>query len=228
MLFLILAAILAALVYLPSVWVRHVMSKNGKELNDLPGTGGELAEHLIKRFELGAIKVEETEPFQDHFDPQKQAVRLSPDNFNGKSLTAIAVAAHEVGHAIQFHRKEKIFELRKNYLPIAHVLNRAGIAIMWSFPVLGLVLRSPSAMGIAVGCSLLLQLIGALAYLIILPEEWDASFNKALPILMEGEYVAEDKLPNIRNVLKAAAITYFASALANVLSIGRWLLLLRR
>ena len=228
MLFLILAAILAALVYLPSVWVRHVMSKNGKELNDLPGTGGELAEHLIKRFELGAIKVEETEPFQDHFDPQKQAVRLSPDNFNGKSLTAIAVAAHEVGHAIQFHRKEKIFELRKKYLPIAHVLNRAGIAIMWSFPVLGLVLRSPSAMGIAVGCSLLLQLIGALAYLIILPEEWDASFNKALPILMEGEYVAEDKLPNIRNVLKAAAITYFASALANVLSIGRWLLLLRR
>ena len=228
MLFLILAAVLAALVYLPSVWVRHVMSKNGKELNDLPGTGGELAEHLIKRFELGAIKVEETEPFQDHFDPQKQAVRLSPDNFNGKSLTAIAVAAHEVGHAIQFHRKEKIFELRKKYLPIAHVLNRAGIAIMWSFPVLGLVLRSPSAMGIAVGCSLLLQLIGALAYLIILPEEWDASFNKALPILMEGEYVAEDKLPNIRNVLKAAAITYFASALANVLSIGRWLLLLRR
>jgi Zn-dependent membrane protease YugP len=83
-------------------------------------------------------------------------------------------------------------------------------------------------MGIAVGSSLLLQLIGALSYLIILPEEWDASFNKALPILMEGEYVAEDKLPNIRNVLKAAAITYFASALANVLNIGRWLLLLRR
>ena len=228
MLFLILAAVLAALVYLPSVWVRHVMFKNGKELDDLPGTGGELAEHLIKRFELSGIEVEETEPFRDHFDPQEQAVRLSPDNFNGKSLTAIAVATHEVGHAIQFHRKEKIFELRKKYLPIAHVLNRAGIAIMWSFPVLGLVLRSPSAMGIAVGCSLLLQLIGALAYLIILPEEWDASFNKALPILMEGEYVAEDQLPNIRNVLKAAAITYFASALANVLNIGRWLLLLRR
>ena len=228
MLFLILAAVVAALAYLPSVWVRHVMSKNGKELNDLPGTGGELAKHLIKRFQLSGIKVEEAKPFRDHFDPKEQAVRLSPDNFNGKSLTAIAVAAHEVGHAIQFHRKEKIFELRKKYLPIAHVLNRAGIAIMWSFPVLGLVLRSPSAMGIAVGCSLLLQLIGALAYLIILPEEWDASFNKALPILIEGEYVAEDKLPNIRNILKAAAITYFASALANVLSIGRWLLLLRR
>ena len=228
MLFLILAAVLAALVYLPSVWVRHVMSKNGNELNDLPGTGGELAKHLIKRFELSGIKVEETEPFRDHFDPREQAVRLSPDNLNGKSLTAIAVAAHEVGHAIQFHRKEKIFELRKKYLPIAHVLNRVGIAIMWSFPVLGLVLRSPSAMGMAVGCSLLLQLIGALAYLIILPEEWDASFNKALPILMEGEYVAEDQLPNIRNILKAAAITYFASALANVLNIGRWLLILRR
>ena len=228
MIFLILAAVLAALVYLPSVWVRHVMSKNGKELNDLPGTGGELAEHLIKRFELSGIKVEETEPFRDHFDPREQAVRLSPDNFNGKSLTAIAVAAHEVGHAIQFHRKEKIFELRRKYLPITHVLNRAGIAIMWSFPVLGLVLRSPSAIGIAVGFSLLLQLIGALAYLIILPEEWDASFNKALPILVEGKYISEDQLPNVRSVLKAAAITYFASALANVLNIGRWLLLFRR
>ena len=99
---------------------------------------------------------------------------------------------------------------------------------MWSFPVLGLVLRSPSAIGIAVGFSLLLQLIGALAYLIILPEEWDASFNKALPILVEGKYISEDQLPNVRSVLKAAAITYFASALANVLNIGRWLLLFRR
>ena len=228
MLLLIIAAILAGLVYLPSVWVRHVMSKNGKELDSLPGTGGELAEHLIKRFELSGIKVEETEPFKDHFDPRDQVVRLGPDNINGRSLTAIAVAAHEVGHAIQFYRKERVFELRKKYLPTANALNRVGIAIMWSFPILGLVLRSPSAMAMAVGCSLLLQLIGALAYLIILPEEWDASFNKALPILMEGDYVAEDQLPRIRSILKAAAITYFASALANVLNIGRWLLLLRR
>ena len=139
-----------------------------------------------------------------------------------------AVAAHEVGHAIQFHRKEKIFELRSRYLPTAHALNQAGVAIMWLFPVIGLVLRSPFAVGTVIALSLLLQLAGAFAYLIILPEEWDASFNKALPILMEGKYVEEQQIPNIRKILKAAALTYFAAALANVLHIGRWFLILRR
>ncbi|MEM7084350.1 MAG: zinc metallopeptidase, partial [Pseudomonadota bacterium] len=55
-----------------------------------------------------------------------------------------------------------------------------------------------------------------------------ASFNKALPILTNGEYVEQSHLPAIRKILQAAALTYFAAALANVLNIGRWLLLLRR
>ena len=75
---------------------------------------------------------------------------------------------------------------------------------------------------------MLLQVLGALAYLIILPEEWDASFNKALPILIDGEYVTPDQVPKIRTVLKAAAITYFSAALANVFYIWRWALILRR
>ncbi|MDA1371359.1 MAG: zinc metallopeptidase [Proteobacteria bacterium] len=228
MLILIIGAVLAILVYCPSFWVRHVMSKYSQELADLPGTGGELAQHLVDRFKLDGIKVEETQPFRDHFDPKDQAVRLSPDNFNGRSLTAVAVAAHEVGHAIQFHRKEKIFELRSRYLPRAQMLNQAGIAIMFSFPIIGIVLRSPWAVGMVIGLSLLLQLAGALAYLIILPEEWDASFNKALPILIDGEYVNEKQFPAIRKILKAAALTYFAAALANVLNIGRWFMILRR
>jgi Zn-dependent membrane protease YugP len=73
-----------------------------------------------------------------------------------------------------------------------------------------------------------LQLGGALAYLIILPEEWDASFNKALPILIEGEYVEEHDVGKVRIILKAAALTYFAAAMANVLNVGRWFMMLRR
>ena len=69
-------------------------------------------------------------------------MRLSPENYGGKSLTAVAVAAHEVGHAIQFYRKEKIFELRSRYLPTARVLSQIGIGIMWLFPILAMVLRS--------------------------------------------------------------------------------------
>lgn len=225
---LILGAVMAILVTVPSLWVRRVMAVHSKEIAGLPGTGGELAKHLIDRFDLGAITVEETAPHSDHFDPAGPAVRLSPDNFNGRSLTAVAVAAHEVGHAIQFYRREKIFELRKRYLPLANRLKQIGIVIMLLIPVLTLLLRTPLAIGGIIAISLLLQLAGAFAYLIILPEEWDASFNKALPVLVQGEYVNSAQLPAVRQVLKAAALTYFAAALANVLNIGRWLMILRR
>ena len=225
---LLIAVVMAILIYVPSLWVRRVMSKHSKELSELPGTGGELAKHLIERFDLSGIKVEQTSAQGDHFDPGARAVRLSPKNFNGKSLTAIAVAAHEVGHAIQFQRPEKIFELRKRYLPLASKLSQVGIVIMVCIPFIALLLRAPMAIGAVIGLSLLLQLAGACAYLIILPEEWDASFNKALPILIEGEYVKPAQLPAVRQVLKAAALTYFAAALANVLHIGRWFMILRR
>ncbi|MDP6097231.1 MAG: zinc metallopeptidase [Gammaproteobacteria bacterium] len=225
---LIVGAVLAILVYVPSFWVRRVMMKYSAELGSLPGTGGELAHHLIKRFELDGISLEETDDFKDHFDPSSKTVRLGANNFHGKSLTAIAVAAHEVGHAIQFHREEKIFELRKQYLPKAQALNKIGVAIMFSFPIIGFFLRSPIAIGVVIALSLILQLGGALAYLIILPEEWDASFNKALPILIDGEYVEKDDIDKVRTVLKAAALTYFAAALANVLNVGRWFMVLRR
>ena len=67
-----------------------------------------------------------------------------------------------------------------------------------------------------------------MAYLIILPEEWDASFNKALPILIEGDYIGQTDIPAVRRILQAAALTYFSAALANILNISRWLLLFRR
>lgn len=225
---LIVGVVLAILVTVPSFWVRHIMSKHSKEIADLPGTGGELAKHLIERFELRGITVEETAAHTDHFDPSGPVVRLSPDNFNGRSLTAVAVAAHEVGHAMQFHRAEKIFELRKRYLPLATRLNQVGVVLMLMIPFIALLLRTPLAIGGVIAISLLLQLAGAFAYLIILPEEWDASFNKALPVLIEGEYIQPAQLPAVRQVLKAAALTYFAGALANVLHIGRWFMLLRR
>ena len=194
----------------------------------MAGTGGELAEHLVSRFRLDGIIVETTEEGRDHFDPAAGAVRLSPSNYNGKSITAVAVAAHEVGHAIQFHRNEAIFELRKKYMPMAARFSKMGVALMVSVPVAGLVLRSPVAIGVVIGLSVLFQLLGALAYLIVLPEEWDASFNKALPILVDGEYISTDQRSGVQKVLKAAALTYFAGALANILNIGRWLMILRR
>ena len=113
-------------------------------------------------------------------------------------------------------------------MPTAMALNRMGIAIMWCLPLVGFALKAPFAIGAVIALSLLLQLAGAFTYLIVLPEEWDASFNKALPILMQGEYIDPAHLPAVKKVLKAAALTYFSAALANVLNIWRWLLIMRR
>ena len=222
------AFIAVLLIYLPSFWVRRVMHYYGRDSVDVRGTGAELARHLIVRFKLDSIAVEECPPFADHFDPKARVIRLSPQNYRGRSLTAVAVAAHEVGHAIQFVRQERIFQLRSKYLPVASALNRCGILVMWLMPIAGIFLRAPGVIAIMIGLSLLLQLGGAMAYLVILPEEWDASFSKALPILIEGEYIEKTDIPAVRRILKAAALTYFSAALVNVLNISRWLMLLRR
>ena len=140
----------------------------------------------------------------------------------------MAVAAHEVGHAIQFAREEPLSRLRGRYLPVSAWLGKVGIAMLWALPVVTLVLRAPSLVFVFIGLSLLFQLAGAAMYLIILPEEWDASFNKALPMLKEGNYLPDHMLPAAHSVLKAAALTYCAAALANVVNIGRWFVLLVR
>jgi len=215
MLYAVLTIMLVGLVYFPSLWVRYIMRRNSRQFESMPGTGGELAQHLVERFDLAPVKVEAAAEGTDHYDPAAQCIRLSESNFSGRSITAVAVAAHEVGHAIQFQRKEAISELRNRYIPMASLLKKIGVFLMLLIPVAG-------------GVSVLLQLLGALAYLIVLPEEWDASFNKALPILQEGDYVPEQHIPAVRSVLKAAALTYFAGALAEVVNIGRWLMVLRR
>ncbi len=226
---LVIAGVLfLALAFAPSLWIKHVMRRHGTERSDLPGTGSELAVHLLARFDLSDVKVEKTEPGRDRYDPTAKAVRLSPAHFDGRSLAAVAVAAHEVGHAIQFGRDETVSRLRKRWIPLAMQFKRAGILLMPLVPIIGLVARSPGAIGAVIGLSLVLQLVGVLAYAIVLPEEWDASFAKALPLLAEGEYVADEDLPAIHQVLKAAALTYVASALAEVVNIGRWALILRR
>ena len=226
--YLVLTLFLVALVYIPSLRISMVMRKHGVQREDLPGTGGELAAHLIKRFELTDVTVEATDNRKDHYDPSTRTVRLGESNFNGKSLTAVAVAAHEVGHAIQFDREEAISKLRSRYLPTAYMLKKFGVLLLTVVPFIAILIRAPGAIMLFIGLGLFFQLLGALAYLIILPEEWDASFQKAMPILIEGDYISRDDIPAVQSVLKAAAFTYFAAALADLLHIGRWLMILRR
>ena len=227
MLFVVLGLIIVLIIFAPQWWVKFVLSRHSRHLEGMPGTGGELARHLLDKFELTGVRLEETTEGSDHYDPESNTVRLSPSYFKGKSLTAVAVAAHEVGHAIQFNRNEPVSFLRRKYLHKAHRLQKIGAGLLVVLPIVAILVRVPHLMVLTGLIGVATLLISVLAYAAILPEEWDASFNKAMPILKKGQYVPEEYMPAIQQILRACALTYVAAALADVLSLWRWLALLR-
>lgn len=227
MLYLIAVVAVLLLIFGPHLWVRFVLNKHHKPLEGMPGTGGELAKHLLSEYKMGSVKVEQTESGKDHYSPADNAVRLSPEVYSGKSLSAVAVAAHEVGHAIQFNRKEPVSLLRGKYLGKAHKIQQYGIYLLMIMPIAGALVGIPHLTLLTVLVGIVTMLAGVAMYVAILPEEWDASFNKALPILDKGEYVPKVYMPAIRQVLTACALTYVAGALADVLRLWRWLALIR-
>ena len=180
----------------------------------------------ITKYRSNGIKVIKFNIGDNHYDPSGRIVCLSPDVFDGKSLTSIAVATHEIGHAIQFAKNEPVTRLRNKYLTKAQTIKNIGIFILMSIPLVGLIFRIPHLAFLTAGVGISTMLVSVLMYVAVLPEEYDASFNKALPILEEG-YVPKENLPAIRQILRACAYTYVAGALADVIRLWRWLVLKR-
>lgn len=221
---LVLAILLLVLLIAgPQWWVRHVLQKHARARKDLPGTGGQLARHLCERFGLTDVKVEAGQEGQDHYDPLARTVRLSPSFFEGRSLSAVAVAAHEVGHAIQHHRDERLMSWRTQWGPSLVRIQRIASLVLIAAPLAGVLGKAPQFSVLLVLAAIALMGSRLIFHLTTLPLEWDASFGKALPILRQGEYLPERDMPAVRSVLKAAALTYVASALIELLQFWRWI-----
>jgi len=216
-----------AVIFGPQYWVSHILKKYSVQQDHFPGTGGELAEHLIERYKLNDVKVEKTES-GDHYDPIDKTVRLTSDKFDGKSLTAITVAAHEVGHAIQHHHNYPPFSLRQKIVSIAIGAEKIGALAMIAIPFMALISRSPRLGLIMFVVAIGSMLIGTLVHFITLPVEWDASFKRALPILKKGKYISDREMEHAHKILTAAALTYVSGSLASLLNLGRWIAILRR
>ena len=219
--------IVLALIFGPSLWVKFVMWRYSSEKPEMPGTGGELAKHLVERFSLKDVDVEVTEQ-GDHYDPIEKKVRLSQEHYESKSLTAIAIAAHEVGHAIQDQQGDKRLATRTKMVPIIDKVARRSVAIIYLSPVIGIITCHPMPFSLL----LILGLSGFIARMMIhaltLPIEFDASFSKALPLLREGNYVSQSNEKAVYNILRAAALTYVSAALADILNLSRWIVILSR
>jgi uncharacterized protein len=220
--------VLLIVIFAPQIWTRYIFKRYSTELEQLPGTGGELAQHLVDRFELAGVKVEQTEANNDHYDPQEKVVRLSPEVYEVKSLTAVVIAAHEVGHALQHHSAFRPLYLRWRMAKIVALSEKIAAMMLVAFPFAAMLTRLPMVGGLMLFMGIMILFLPVMFHLITLPVELDASFNRALPILEDGNYLPESAMPIARKILMAAALTYLSASLASVLNFYRWLVFLRR
>jgi len=203
------------------------MSRYSKPVDRYGGTGGELARHLLDDNGLQHVKVEET-PDGDHYDTVGKVVRLTPEKFNGRSLTAVTVAAHEVGHALQDAGGYAPLRIRTQLVMLTQPVQKMGAGILMAAPVIGMLTRAPLVSLLMILGGLMSLATSTLVHMMPLPPELDASFNRALPMLEKGGILKPVDLPHARRLLKAAALTYLSASLASLLNIARWWALLRR
>lgn len=227
MYFVIIGAIFLGFVFGPGLWVKHVLARYSSPADRYKGSGAQLARYLLDKNGMTDVRVEQTDQ-GDHYDPADKAVRLTPDKYSGHSLTAIAVAAHEVGHAVQDRTGYRPLRLRHRLVKSLRPVERVGAGILMLSPFIGMLTKAPS-LGIVMFLGGLMSLgTATLVHLVTLPTEIDASFGRALPLLESHKVLKPADRPHARRLLRAAAFTYVAASLMSLLNIARWWAILRR
>ena len=225
--YVIIALALLGLVFGPGIWVRRVLDRYSQPADRYQGTGADLARHLLDLNDLADVKVEKTEQ-GDHYDPNDKAVRLTEDKFDGRSLTAITVAAHEVGHAVQDKEAYPPLRLRGRLVQATRGVERLGAGILMAAPFIGVMTRVPGLAALMFLGGLMTLGTSTLVHFVTLPTEVDASFGRAMPMLERHSILKNVDKPHARRILKAAAYTYVAASLMSLLNVARWLAILRR
>jgi Zn-dependent membrane protease YugP len=225
--YIVLFALILVLVVGPGIWVRRVMARYREPEDRYLCSGCETARKLLDELGLGEVAVETTEG-GDHYDPAVRAVRLSEANYNGRSLTAVTVAAHEVGHAMQDAQGFAPLKWRTRLVKWVGPVEKTGAVLMMASPLIIGITRLPIAGLLTVLSGLLILGTAVLVHLLTLPTEFDASFGRALPLLKDKGVLHEVDERHARRLLKAAAMTYVSSSLMSLLSVANWIRILRR
>lgn len=174
-------------------------------------TGGELARQLLHRAGIDQVRVEVVGgQLTDHYDPRAKAVRLSGPVYNGRSLAALGIAAHEVGHVLQDAEEYTWLGVRNAIIPVTRFGSQLAIPLF----LLGLFLHLASLQNLGI----LLFLFAVIFQVVTLPVEFNAS-SRALALLEGGGYVTREEVGPIRQVLSAAALTYVAALVMAVMQL---------
>lgn len=206
--------VLAAQIKINSTYSKYKRKQNNKKLS-----GSEVARIILDKHGLNNIYVVEVKGnLTDHYDPSRKVVRLSSDIFHGETIAAIAVAAHECGHAIQDKEGYGPMKIRSFLVPIVNLINYLGYFAIIIGALAGI--TGYLYTGIIILCATLVF------QLITLPVEFDAS-RRAINELEVTSSVDVNEKNQASEMLRAAALTYVAGVLSTLLNILRLVLLAR-
>tara|TARA_A100000164_G_scaffold81075_1_gene68762 strand:- start:12 stop:644 length:633 start_codon:yes stop_codon:yes gene_type:complete len=207
------------------LWLNYVFNKNDKILINMPFNGQEFGNLILEEKGLNNVLIEETS-VGDHYDLNEKKVKVLNDRLNKKSLTSISIICHEIGHAIQHQENYKPLKNRTIIVKSTAWITQIGNSIL----LIGIPFIFATGATSLIKTSLIIVLIsliiGVFIHIITLDVEFDASFNRAMPIIKEK--IPEEYHNACRSVLLAAVFTYVVGTIRNFISLRYiWLLLSR-
>jgi Zn-dependent membrane protease YugP len=207
------------------IWAQMKLSHAYGKYSQVPVesglTGAEAARRILNNAGLNDLPVEEVAGhLSDHYDPSKRALFLSSDNFHGRTVSAVGVAAHEAGHALQHQAAYGLFQLRMAIVPLTQFASFAYMGIFFLGIIFGL-------LKVVIPVIIAVFAVMTLFQLVTLPVEYDAS-SRAKAQLFRLGLVREDERAGVSQVLGAAALTYVAALVSSVLELAYWISAARR
>jgi len=197
--------------------VKSTFNKYAKVSSTSGMSGAEVARKILNDNGLFNVAVEETRGYlSDHYDPRAKVVRLSSANYHGHTVAGTAVAAHEVGHAIQDAKDYGFLRFRHSLVPVANFSSNFS----WIFILIGIFSQASGMLLVGI----LLLALGVLFQVVTLPVEFNAS-SRALTQLTTSGIINSNENVYAKRVLNAAALTYVAAAAVAVIELLRLVLI---
>ena len=214
-----------ALALIAQARVTSALSRFSKEPTRKGMNGAAVAAGILAENGVRDVRIERLEANAgDHYDPTHRVIRLSAHVHDSSSVTAVAVAAHEAGHAIQHHESYSPLTVRNSIFPVVRFASGAAVPLIF----IGFLLGAGSAFApILIDIGIIFFAATVVFHLITLPVEFNAS-SRAHAVLERSGYLNDHELNGARKVLNAAAMTYVAAATMAVVQLLRFILLAGR
>ncbi len=206
---------------LVSMVLKNKFKKYSKVVLSNGMTGREIAEKMLQENGIYDVKVTSVEGFlTDHYNPANKTVNLSPDVYNGNSVAAAAVAAHECGHAVQHATAYTWLTMRSKLVPAVQI---SSSLVNWVL-LIGVIMAASSNNTTVLLVGIILMAVTVLFTLVTLPVEFDAS-KRALAWLSNTNVTNSSEYPQAKDALKWAAMTYVVAALAAVVTLVQYIMI---